>query len=247
MLSLSRFMYLMLSASILSACTLTVPLKPDDSQKVEKKHQYVKNYTLGQPMVVTVGEPMIKFQDYWMNIHESPIATLDKTVNIKGGLIDVTLEAGRNYPVRGRISLDGVEYVVVACTDDPLDYEAVLVKPDGTLHNQVVRRKHEVTGGLIPVVYTLTISEPSAKIIRETTQQITSTNGYQSFEIIYSGISSNNLSLMYREFSPEGLARVAFFKNLTYETGAKNITFKKYRISINKATSESIEFTVNAD
>lgn len=245
MLSLSKFMYLMLSASILSACA--VPLKTDDSQKVEKKHQYVKNYTLGQPMVVTVGEPMIKFQDYWMNIYESPIATLDKTVNLKGGLLDITLEAGRNYPVRGRMSLDGVEYVVVAYNDDPLDYGAVLVKPDGTLHNRIVKRNAQITNGLIPVVYTLTISEPSAKVIRETTQQITSTNGYENFEIIYSGISSNNLSLMYREFSPEGLARVAFFQNLTYEAGAKSITFKKYRISINKATSESIEFTVNAD
>ena len=37
---------------------------------------------------------------------------------------------------------------------------------------------------------------------------------------------ASGLNLTYREFGPEGTARVAFFQNLTYEVGAKITTFK---------------------
>lgn len=60
-------------------------------------------------------------------------------------------------------------------------------------------------------------------------------------------ISATGLNLNYWEFSPKELALVAFFQNLTCESGAKNIAFKKFRISVVKATSEAMTFTVLSD
>ena len=47
-----------------------------------------------------------------------------------------------------------------------------------------------------------------------------------NYELLYTGVSATGLNLTYREFSPEGLARVAFFQNLTYEAAAKSIAFE---------------------
>lgn len=189
---------------------------------------------------------MIKFQDFWLKTTESSVATPDRTVNLKGGLVDVTLVAGQRYPVRGRMSFDGLDYVVVGTTDNPIGYQAVLVKPDGTLHNRVAVAGPALSG-LVVVVYTLTISDPSTKMVRETSQSVETSKGYENFELLYTGTNSNGLNLTYREFSPDGLARVAFFQNLTYEAGARIIAFKKYRIAVEHASSESITFTVLAD
>ena len=60
-------------------------------------------------MTVNVGDPMIKFQDFWVETIESSVAIPDKTVNIKVGAIDITLVAGQKYPVRGRTSIDGAD------------------------------------------------------------------------------------------------------------------------------------------
>lgn len=197
-------------------------------------------------MTVNVGDPIIKFQDFWVETTESSVATPDKTVNLKGGPVDVTLVAGQRYPVRGRMSIEGADYVVVGTTDNPADYRAVLVKPDGTLHNRVAAANPQLSG-LVLVIYTLTISDPATKMVRETSQNVKSSKGYENFEILYTGTNSNGLNLTYREFSPDGLARVAFFQNLTYEAGARIIAFKKYRIAVDHASSESITFTILVD
>ena len=100
---------------------------------------------------------------------------------------------------------------------------------------------------LIAVVYALTISDPSVRLIREKVETIKIAKGYENYELLYTGVSATGLNLTYREFSPDGLARVAFFQNLTCESGAKNIAFKKFRISVVKATSEAMTFTVLSD
>ena len=108
---------------------------------------------------------MIKFQDFWLKTTESSVATPDRTVNLKGGLVDVTLVAGQRYPVRGRMSpFDGLDYVVVGTSNNPIGYQAVLVKPDGTLHNRVAVAGPALSG-LVVVVYNLT--RPSLTLRRK--------------------------------------------------------------------------------
>jgi hypothetical protein len=244
MQALKQYVCLVFSLAFLGGCTTA--LQPESPRRLEDQRRFVKNYIVGQPMTVNVGDPMIKFQDFWIETTESPVATPDKTVNLKGGPIDVTLVAGQKYPVRGRMVIEGENYSVVALTDNPVEYRAVLVKPDGTLHNRVAGA-NPAYKGLVLAVYTLTISDPAARMVRETNQNVKASKGYENFEILYTGTNASGLNLTYREFSPDGLARVAFFQNLTYEAGAKSIAFKKYKIAVDRASSESITFTVLVD
>lgn len=238
------YVCLLLAATTLGGCA--TQLQMEGPRQVDERHQSLKNYNVGQKITVNVGDPMIKFQDFWLNVTEAPVAIPTQTVNLKGGFVNITFLAGQKYPVRGKMSFEGADYVVVANTDNPSDYQAVLVRADGTLLNRVVVGSPQLNG-VVVVVYTMTISAPSARMVRETRQSVTSTKGYENFELLYTGTNSNGLNLTYREFSPEGLARVAFFQNLTYEAGAKSITFKKYRLAVDQASSESITFTVLAD
>jgi len=241
----SRFVLISIILLQLSACISVTPVTPGVLATVNAKHLVNKNYTVGQKMTVNVGDPVIKFQDYWVDTAEAPVATPERTVNLKGGLISFTLEAGRRYPIRGNIQLEGADYAIAALSDDPNTYDAVLIRKDGTLLN---RRGTNIGGrGVIVPSYELTVSDPSVRMLRESTDNVVSAKGYENYEILYTGTNASGLNLTYREFSPEGLARVAFYQNLTYEAGAKSITFKKYRISVDSATSESITYVVAAD
>ena len=68
---------------------------------------------------------------------------------------------------------------------------------------------------------------------------------FNNFELIYSGFSSNDtINLLYREFSPQDMARQAFFQNLTYPLNSKLIRFKNLRIQLISINNESIEYIV---
>jgi hypothetical protein len=231
-------------APIFALVGCATPMMPEGPRSLGAKRQYVKNYVVGQKNTVNVGDAMIRFQDYWYETIESPVATPEKTVNLKGGLVDITFNGGQKYPVRGRFVIDGTEYSVVAL-DNNLDRLAVFVKQDGTLLNRAGRIM--LDGNLILIVYSMTISDPTVRMVRDSQQNIKATEGYQNFELIYTGISASSLNLTYREFSPEGLARIAFFQNLTYAVGSKLITFKNFRLEVDSASSESITFTVVSD
>jgi hypothetical protein len=230
-------------------------MRYDLSEPPNERHEFRKNYVLGSQTTVNVGEAMVRVQDYWVESTESSVAVPERSVSLKGGLVDVTLTAGAKYPVKGRANIDGKDLTVAAFEEGPLAFRAVLLNADGTLHNRIVTSNIQANGfgslkqgdGLIPVVYTLTISDPSVRLLREKVDTVKVSKGYENYEIIYTGTNGNALNLTYREFSPDGLARVAFFQNLTYEASARNITFKKIKISVLKSGSDSITFTVLED
>ncbi len=221
-------------------------LQGTGERRFSAEHHVMKNYSIGVPRTVTVGEPMVKVQDYWTERVEFPVMIPDRTVTISGGVVRITLNAGQKYPVRGIYAADGHEYRAVATTDNPVQHQAVLVNQDGTLHNRVIATGPGMNG-YVRVAYTMDISDPAAKLEPERAQVVNTKNGYENFEILYTGLSSNSTNLAYREFSPEGMARVAFFQNLSYESGAKTIAFKQFRIAIDRATSESVTYTVLTD
>jgi hypothetical protein len=240
-------------AMALGGCA--TPLKYETPQLLPDKHEFVRNYRIGDPMTVNVGEPMVKVRDYWMESTESSVAVPERDVNLKGGLVNVDLLGGKKYQIKGRANIDGKDLTAVAFDEQSTTFRAVLINADGTLHNRIAFASLGVGpfgslnrgDELIAVAYTLTISDPSVRLIREKVETIKIAKGYENYELLYTGVSATGLNLTYREFSPDGLARVAFFQNLTYEAGAKSITFKKFRIAVEKATSESITFTVLAD
>ncbi|PIT72329.1 hypothetical protein B9Z42_12310 [Limnohabitans sp. B9-3] len=216
-------------------------MQRDEVNVIGSENIKQKNYIIGQKISVTVGEPMIKFQDYWTTTSEKSVATVNKLVHIKGGPIDITLVPGKQYSVVGNVVQENVKYMLVRSDAGNL----VMVKPDGTLRDRVGGQVNN--NDVVTVVWTMTISDSSAVVTKEKALEINSSKGYENFELLYTGLSAGSMNVTYREFSPDGLARVAFFQNLTYPVAAKTVSFKKYKLDIQSATAENIVFTVLED
>ena len=120
-----------------------------------------------------------------------------------------------------------------------------MIKDDGSLHNHVASQVNN--NEIVQVVWDLSNSDSSARVTREIEKRIDVKNGYENFELLYTGVNAAGLNLTYREFSPEGMARVAFFQNLSYSADSNLITFKKYKIAVERANSREIVFKILED
>ena len=225
------------------------PMIPEITRKIDERHIYLKNYEVDTPSEVNVGVAMIQVKDYWIEISEAPFASPTGPVNLSAVDVSASLHAGRRYPIIGNIEFNGERYDVVV-TDDGPGLQGirwgVLMKKDGSVHDRVVGISPNLSGPIVNA-WTMEISDPSVVLVREQVETVKSAAGYTNFELIYTGIGRDTLNLTYREFSPEGLARVAFFQNLTYDASAEFITFKTLRIRILDADSERIRFVVVSD
>ena len=63
-------------------------------------------------------------------------------------------------------------------------------------------------------------------------------------ELVYSGVSQNTISILYREFS-DNMARPAFSQDLKYDLSqGKEIGFKGARFEVTKASNTGIVYKV---
>jgi len=243
-----RFAFLVMLSAVLFCSGCFTPMRVEGPSTLSEQHKFVKSYSLGEQKTVTVGDSMVKVEDYWIENLGSQLASPTKNVTLRGGPINASLAANKRYPIKGTIDVNGIACLVLAVEQEGDFARCALVAPDGSLVNRIALWSF-MSGRERTMLspYDLTISDPSVRIVRESTPVVKTTKGYENYELLYTGVSATGLNLTYREFSPEGLARVAFFQSLTYEAGAKSIAFKKFRIAVEKATSESITFTVLSD
>ena len=222
--------------SLISGCA--TPIKPEESRSLGIKQIFEKNYIIGSKNIVNVGDPMVKLQDYWISTTELAVAIPSRSITVSGGPISTTMIGGNKYLIKGRYRIEDTEYLVVGDN-------GVLIRTDGSIHNRLAA---EVPGkGYVTIIYTMNISDPTVTFTRDTEQRIDGLRGYKNFELLYTGKNASGINLTYREFSPEGIAKVAFFQNLTYEKSASTITFKNYKIVIHESSSDAITFTIISD
>jgi hypothetical protein len=53
--------------------------------------------------------------------------------------------------------------------------------------------------------------------------------------------------MLYREYTPDNLARPAFYQNLTYPKDSSYVRFKQLKIKVNAVTNELIKYIVEED
>lgn len=235
------FLMVFLFSLLISGCATKIQQEP--SKFFKPKNVKAQNYTIGKALTANVGESMVKFQDFWEVISETSVASIDKPVRLTGGgaTIDVVIEPGVKYKVIGYMKDEFQRYMLIRLSTGHL----AMIKDDGSLHNHVASQINN--NEIIQVVWDLSNSDSSARVTREIEKRIDVKNGYENFELLYTGVNANGLNLTYREFSPEGLARVAFFQNLSYPPNSKLITFKKYKIEVERANSRDVVFTILED
>lgn len=209
-------------------------------------HIFQKTYTLGEAKTVSVGEALIQVKDYYVTKFGTSAVTPTEDFSVDGPLIHEKFSVGQKLDIQGSVELDNVQYSIAKFTGNDFAYKALLIKEDGTVHTKIGSHSSQLAG-LIPLVYTYTITPATAKMQRIEQEKVITEKGYQNYELLYNGSDKNSMYFTYREYSADGLARTPFYQNLTYEANSKTIRFKGFRINVLKSNGEEIKFVVVDD
>lgn len=196
-----------------------------------------RNYVRGQRMRTNVGDSIIRVKDYHLAQIFLPFMTPTESFSFAPGS-SLSFTAGEKYRVLGAMERADRTWVGVS---HPVEVNyTILVADDGVIHEEIFRRGLGYRGPY-------PVNPPTARMKRTVEERVEMSKPYTNYEIIYNGTDKNSLLFTYREFSPEGQARTAFYQNLTYDAKATTIRFKQFRIQVHAASGEEIEFTVLED
>ncbi len=194
---------------------------------------------------------MIRVKDYYLSKYSAK--TMSPNVDLTfarstllGGPDNHTFYAYEQYEIVGETVKDGRNFSLTRIIPDKPNSFLLLISQNGEVDGSSLRRDPDL-GIYQPNMFKYKIDPPDAKFIMNDIAKTDTTQGYENYELIYTGKDKEALHITYREYSPENLARTAFFQDLTYPSDAKVIRFKGYKILVDDATSESITFTVVED
>ncbi len=224
-----------------------------------------KNYEIGKTAQAFIGEPMVRVKDYTLTRSRAPTVTASKSGIIRGGPISISITEGMELPVigvtealevessaplnlggqhkherteipaAGEVSRNRYYYVALV----PLANLKLLISEEGTVHTNVLNSADNVI-----MAYTFKPEPPDITFERKMVEQVSTKAGFTNFELIYTGKSDKTLTLVYREYTPDNIARPAFSQNLIYEADAKMLRFKAMQIEVLAATNEKIAYRV---
>jgi hypothetical protein len=238
-----------------SGCATVTPVK-DASTTVYSVKSF-KNYKINQKMKVVVGDPILAVQlyNYSERFSENVSVSGAEDVFLLGNTLSgaFVIKANEKHKILGEFVYNGENYILVGTkwastklAGAISGFYALVNKSTGKLNGKVAQNRG---GGSITVVPHSYEFDASKILVRDSEMVIDTRLGkpYENYELLYAGVNATGINLTYREFSPDGLARAAFYQNLIYPADAKIINFKKYKIVVYAASSESIEFEVVED
>ncbi|WP_226980030.1 hypothetical protein [Vibrio navarrensis] len=92
-----------------------------------------------------------------------------------------------------------------------------------------------------------TIEPSNVQFEKHETSTPLSDSGYINHELIFTGLSSDGINVLYREYTFDNHARSAFTQELIYPKDTKTIRFRNYQLMVNSVTPEYMEYTVIND
>ena len=230
-------MLLFLTITSLSCSASIQPLQVRD---LGYSRTFVKNYTVGQTKSAYVGEEIVKIKDYY--VHKRQIdkmqATNDFTIipaNYRGSKDD-------QFNLVGVTESSG-QFCYVMQVPGPYQFDGFLITSDGYFTGE----KKRLDGRRVTYVGTTSIVPKNTKFRVVEKEEVDINKGFINYEIVYTGRDKDSLKFIYREFTPNDIARPAFYQNLTYDIRSKYIRFKNYRIEVVDANDEKITYTVLED
>jgi hypothetical protein len=205
-----------------------------------RSHVYEKNYTIGVSKTIYIGDALISVNDYYELQQSTPILVSSNAYRIFGGEFGASIEysgpMGDKLELRGQFDDD---YVMVL---PQVPLVGLLVAKSGTFLGSAVNLT-----GYTTLIYTYKIDPPTTQFTLDSAKSVDTSAGFINYEIVYTGRSSESLNFLYREYTPDNIARVPFYQNLMYPTTSHVIRFKNLRIRIDNITDEGITFTVLQD
>lgn len=211
---------------------------------IDSKHIFVKNYELKEKLSINVGDTVVRVKDYDVIIYHAKELTPDKDFNIGSWAGDTYLSGSAGTPITvvGSVKdkdktyhlLPSVAYGLLIPINNNGLYEGGSASRSGS---QIYLKGT----GIIQIAPKDTIFTPSK------TEKVDSSAGYINYEIVFTGISSDSINLLYREYTPDDMARPAFYQNLTYPIGTEIVQFKKIKIRIDHIDQGSMTYAVLED
>lgn len=236
-------------AMLALAANVAAAAEPVDLRATTSVRRVVdRSYVIGQEAAAYVGQPIVKAKDY--HVIETVSGTVFKAdvafrYQMRMFGPDLAVPEGSSLRYVRTQRHDGHEYTVVAIPGQELGVTLLLDDTDtftGLVSN-VLQKVYSVSG-----------NRPLAKIeprpihfTRGHDEQIDTRAGYVNFELLYSGRTKDAINLLYREFTPDDMARPAFSQSLTYESGSTTLRFRDVVVRVIDASNEGIRYVVDAD
>jgi hypothetical protein len=215
---------------------------------IEMESSYARllstNYSLNVPMECYVGEKMIFVKDYWArSIKRSDAVQADRAFRIqyyqygsKSG--ESEHEEGKVFKITAIKSIGGSDHRVIDA--------GVAVDNLGRIRRDRLYA-NTFRGPVAQALSSVSVEPSDVILIPYSYVEIDKKKGFTNYEIIYTGKSGNSLNLVYREFTPDDMAKTAFYQNLSYDVGAKSVRFRNLLLKIEDITNEKISYTVIKD
>lgn len=235
------------------------------------QHAYLKNYTLGEPQTVHIGEPIIKIRDIYREFDENhpsvkgvcvePSNDFSVSAKYTERFIDRNLKVSgssqKQYPFNYLTKINNAEYSVFWIGGENGKNFGLLIDDSGKfftgyafVDNHDPSSLYQLKDVIVnPANTTMKMTKNSSPCsgFNDYDSDENIANGDNNFELLYGGINNVTISFMYREYTWNDLARPSFFQNLVYETGAKEIRFKDFKIEVLELTNEKIVYRVLED
>jgi hypothetical protein len=237
--------------ALLTGC---VSVLPPSQQLSELRTEEVKNYTLNQEYTVNVGEPIIVRKSYAYKLAErDDRARASKDFKVTLGILlmkdmSYTGRKGEEMLVVGTTTINKQKFYIIKIGERGgyglgalVDVGTGLVSKTGVGQNAF--------GSWVTTAVTKVTVEPHDLTFTPTHSiEIDKSHQYENYEIVYTGRLGENVTFIYREYTPDDLAKPAFFQNLTYNfTGANLIRFRNLQLQVIEAPNEQIKLKVLSD
>jgi hypothetical protein len=240
----SVFVFIVTTVLLFPACSAHI--NPINKALVDRDHIFLKNYKTGQKMAAYVGQPVVKVKDYRIKRFTTREMRASDNFVISGGIVTIAGNTNTDYEVIGETTRDDKLYTVLKLPRaDNSGYVGVLIKPNGSIHNTVLGLMSN--GKAVEIIYSFVAEPASLRFIHSKKDEIDKEAGFLNYELVYGGTDGKSITITYREYTAEDLARPAFFQNLVYESKKKTIRFRDTVIAVHSVTNEKIEFTVISD
>ncbi len=224
---------------LLSGCAQQI--RPYLRTHIGTERIFDKNYEIGQSLAAYVGQPIVKVKDYKVNRFKAKHMRASDNFVISGGIVTISGDKNTDYFVRGETTIDSKTYTVVNLPGSQIGAGfGALIKPNGNVHFKMLNNN-------IIMVYTFRTSPADLRFATSSEEEIDVDSGYLNYELIYGGTDGKSITITYREYTSKDLARPAFYQNVVYETGKKQIRFRDTILQIHEATNEKIVYTVISD
>jgi hypothetical protein len=235
-----RLLFVTLAICGIVSCASVQPIAPPVVSTSE--HKVDKNYELGKSQQVYVGQPLVRVRDYYERQARVQVVRADQAFRmLLPPFIHADVAQGASARVVGTTQRNGKSYRVVVLPDAAAAALRILINDDGSFEGSAISNIGAEMG------FNYKPDPPDAKLIGDTATLVDKAKGYINFELVYGGTTSDSIQVLYREYTPDDMARPAFSQQLVYSLASKHIRFRDIQIDVATADNERIAYTVVAD